>query len=238
MRRVIRLSAREVRPDAADVLRHQGIPPGAAVSLRLRALVRDARAAFDALVSPVGVFDDVSASEFAAIYAGAGHNEPGTPMQEILPRAEALALFAATIGPGIETEIRRRLSAWDAAFACTLDAFASAATERLADLVAREYLATAGRHLRGPAPTHVVPYSPGYCGWHVSGQASLFDRLRPAEIGIELNDRCFMVPAKSVSGVLVAGPSEAHRFRPVYTFCDVCATHECHERFRALRESN
>lgn len=238
MRRVIRLTAREVRPDAADVLRHQGIPPGAAVSPSLHALVRSARAAFDELVFPVAVFDEVSRSEFAAIYDGSGLNEPGTPMREIVPRAAALALFAATIGPGAETEIRRRLAEGDAAFACTLDAFASAATERLADLVAREYLANLEPPLQSQAPIHVLPYSPGYCGWHVSGQKPLFDRLQPAEIGIELTERCFMVPAKSVSGVFVAGSREAHRFRPVYTFCDVCVTRECRDRQRALRESS
>lgn len=238
MRRVIRLTAREVRPDAADVLRHQGIPAGAAVSPGLHALVRSARAAFDELVFPAAVFDEVSRSEFAAIYGGSGLNEPGTPMLEILPRAEALALFAATIGPGIETEIRRRLAGSDAALACALDAFASAATERLADLVAQEYLATFAHHVQRPAPLHVLPYSPGYCGWHVSGQKPLFDRLQPGEIGIELNDRCFMTPVKSVSGVFVAGSREAHRFRPVYTFCEVCVTRECRDRLRALRESS
>jgi hypothetical protein len=234
MRRVIRFTPHEIRPDAADVLRHQGMPAGAAVSPRVRALVRRARSAFDELVSPAAVFDEVSPSEFAAIYAGAGLNDSGTPLSEILLRAEALALFAATIGAAMETEIRRRLRANDPAFACTLDAFASAAAERLADLVAREYLDTIGRHA---TPTRVLPYSPGYCGWHVSGQRLLFDRLNPAEIGVDLNDSCFMEPSKSVSGVLVAGPPDTHRFRPVYPGCEACVTHECRERLRTLRES-
>jgi hypothetical protein len=236
MRRVIRLAAPEIRPLAADVLRHQGMPAGAAVSPRLRALLVTAKAAFDELVAPVAVFEEVSRDEFATVFAGAGLNEPATPMAEIVPRSDGLALFAATIGPGLENATRRRLQEQDPALACMLDAFASAAAERLADLIARQYQATIGP-CDGSAPSRVVPYSPGYCGWHVSGQQSLFDRLRPDEIGIELTDRCFMTPIKSVSGVLVSGPREAHRFRPLYPFCEACATRECRDRMRALRES-
>ena len=234
MRRVIRLTAPEIRPLAVDVLRHQGMPAGAAVSPRLRALLGAAKAAFDELVAPVAVFEEVSRDEFATVFAGAGLNEPSTPMAEILPRSEGLALFAATIGSGLEHATRRRLEEHDAALACTLDAFASAAAERLSDLIARQYQATLGSE--AATSMRVVAYSPGYCGWHVSGQQSLFDRLRPGEIGIELTDRCFMTPVKSVSGVLVSGPREAHCFRPLYPFCEACVTHECRDRMRALRE--
>lgn len=235
MRRVIRLTAQDVRPMSADVLRHQGMPPGAAVSPRLGALLVTAKAVFDELVSPVAVYEELPHDEFASIFAGAGLNEPSTPMAVILPRADGVALFAATIGPGLENATRRRLQEDDPALACTLDAFASAAAERLADLVARQYqLALPVRE--GSTPLRVVPYSPGYCGWHVSGQKMLFDRLRPGEIGIELTERCFMTPVKSVSGVLVSGPREAHCFRPVYPFCEDCVTRECRDRMRALRE--
>lgn len=237
MRRVIRLTAREVRPDEADVLRHQGIPPGAAVSPRLRSLLRGARAAFDELVAPAAVFDEVSRAEFEEIYIGAG-GTAGTPMLDILPRADALALFAATIGAGMEMEIRRRLAADDAPLACTLDAFASAAAERLADLVAREYEDAIGSTPRGASPTRVLAYSPGYCGWDVNGQRTLFGRLRPDDIGIELDDRCFMEPSKSVSGVLVAGAPDTHRVRPIYVFCETCVVRTCRDRIRALREAS
>ncbi len=237
MRRVIQLTAPEIRPLPADVLRHQGMPAGAAVSPRLRALLVTAKAAFDELVSPVAVFEEVSREEFAAVFAGAGLNEPATPMTAILPRSEGVALFAATIGPGLENAARHRLREHDAALACMLDAFASAAAERLADLVARQYQAASGPG-DGSSAMRVVAYSPGYCGWHVSGQQSLFDRLRPGEIGIELTERCFMTPVKSVSGVLVSGPREAHCFRPLYPFCEACVTRECRERMRALRETS
>jgi hypothetical protein len=63
----------------------------------------------------------------------------------------------------------------------------------------------------------------------------LFERLRPAEIGVGLTASCLMDPLKSVSGVLVAGPAAVHRFRPTFTFCDACATHACRARMASVR---
>jgi hypothetical protein len=83
----------------------------------------------------------------------------------------------------------------------------------------------------------VLTYSPGYCGWHVSGQRALFRVLRPEEIGVTLNESCLMQPLKSVSGVMVAGAAAVHRFRPTYDFCDACATHECRTRMASVLRS-
>jgi len=80
----------------------------------------------------------------------------------------------------------------------------------------------------------VLGYSPGYCGWHISGQRRLFERLGPGEIGISLNDSCLMRPLKSVSGVLVAGAAPIHRFRPEFTCCAECATRLCVPRMRSV----
>ena len=83
-----------------------------------------------------------------------------------------------------------------------LDAIASERADRAAELAG----AIGSRRFRREGSTRrVLPYSPGYCGWHVSGQRKLFDFLRPEEIGMTLNASCLMQPLKSVSGVLVAG---------------------------------
>ena len=62
----------------------------------------------------------------------------------------------------------------------------------------------------------VLRYSPGYCGWHISGQRRLFAHLRPERIGITLHDSYLMEPLKSVSGVLIAGAKEIHAFADTY----------------------
>jgi hypothetical protein len=68
----------------------------------------------------------------------------------------------------------------------------------------------------------------------VSGQEALFARLRPDEIGISLNDSCLMHPIKSVSGVLVLAPPEAHDFSPAFPCCTNCTTLDCQERVASL----
>jgi len=69
----------------------------------------------------------------------------------------------------------------------------------------------------------------------VSGQRRLFARLRPEEIGIHLNSSFLMTPLTSVSGVLVGGTGDIHRFRPDFPFCEACATHECRPRMASVR---
>jgi hypothetical protein len=83
---------------------------------------------------------------------------------------------------------------------------------------------------RVPPVSRVLPYSPGYCGWHVSGQLALFDCLGPDEVGVELSESCLMRPLKSVSGVLVAAEPEVHTFVNDFPFCGDCVDHQCRER--------
>ncbi len=78
-------------------------------------------------------------------------------------------------------------------------------------------------------------YSPGYCGWHVSGQMALFDYLGPDAVGITLTESFLMHPLKSVSGVIVAGQPDIHRFVHDFPFCAACTGKECRERIGSLR---
>jgi len=80
----------------------------------------------------------------------------------------------------------------------------------------------------------VLGYSPGYCGWDLSGQKKLFEHLNPEEIGITLNDSYLMSPLKSVSGVLVHGDKEIHVFESSFTFCSYCKNKTCHDRIENI----
>lgn len=233
MRRVIHFTSDGVRPDGDSVLRRQGIPASAAVSVQVAALLDAAQAAFDAHARPVAILEDVSYAEFADVYGADEVSEPRTPLGDVSPRAQALALFAGTLGAGVDAEIRRLFAAGDAALGCMLDAVAGAATERLADAAAQRFLESLTPHQA--QRLYVLPYSPGYCGWNVCGQSALFAKLHPGAIGIHLTDTCLMQPVKSVSGVLVAAPREEHRFRPDYPFCDRCGTRDCLPRMRSVR---
>jgi hypothetical protein len=118
----------------------------------------------------------------------------------------------------------------DMARGFVLDAVASVSADLLTDRLAGRY-----RERVSGEGTAVLGYSPGYCGWHISAQRKLFERLGPEEIGISLNDSYLMQPLKSVSGVLVAGAGQIHRFRPEFSFCGECTTRQCLPRMRSVR---
>lgn len=232
MRVVSRLDTEAVRPDAAAIRLRLGIDAADPVSPRLATLLERAVEHFGRIAAPAILFEAIARDEFALVFEGTGGNAPLSPLEDIFPRAKRLALFTATLGPGIDRTIREEVQRGDPALGYILDVTASHAADRLAYVAAERFAAVAAsRH----ASWRVLPYSPGYCGWHVSGQRALFTRLRPDEIGVGLTASCLMVPLKSVSGVLVAGPPATHRFRATFPFCDACATHACRARMASIK---
>jgi hypothetical protein len=235
LRETFQLAAAAQPPQEGRVLASQGIPAGAEVSERILRLVGQARELYASLARPRCLIAEIGREEFAELYRGEGRNEPDTPLGKIHPRADRLALFAATMGGRVSRRIGELFTDNDPALAVMLDAIASDRAEWAAEAAARYYL---DRLVCGGAalsPTFVLAYSPGYCGWHITGQRRLFAYLRPEEIGITLNDSCLMQPLKSVSGVLVAGSAAIHEFEDDFDFCSECGTHNCRERIAAIK---
>jgi hypothetical protein len=234
MSEVTRFPAAAAIPHRGTVLAAQGIPSGAAVPERVAALVDQGFEIYSGLVDPVGIRVEISIEGFSAVYRGDGRNAARTPLEGIFPGARRLDLFAVTVGEAVCAEIRRRFGDGDPALGYSLDTIASAGAEALTEAMARGHqdeLAHSGNAARD---LRVLPYSPGYCGWHVSGQRKLFETLRPERIGISLNASCLMEPLKSVSGVLVAADREVHEFDIDYDFCVDCADQGCRERIRSV----
>jgi len=232
VREVVRFAKPEAVPEASEVLAAQGLPEEDALAPRLRRLLDEAIDACAALVEPRAVCEEVPAERFAAVLAPLGVPADDLVVGRVYPRAEGLALFVATLGEALPARIRRLFEEDALAEGWMLDAVASAGADLLADRLAERYRQTLVG--RGLSHTRVLPYSPGYCGWPTRGQRPLFDVLQPEEIGVTLNDSCLMSPIKTVSGVLVAGPGEAHKFRPNFPFCDDCQTHECGRRMASV----
>ncbi|UCG87813.1 MAG: hypothetical protein JSW71_04505 [Gemmatimonadota bacterium] len=234
MTEVLELSPDEVRPERHDVFENQGIPLDAAVSPQIARLYSQAEIILADTAAPVGVLCEISRSDFAIVYRGEGRNEPNTPVGDIFELADRLALFTVTLGAETSAEIARRFDANDFALACMLDSAASVAADKTADLLERRYADSLRRGEWQRENGGVLRYSPGYCGWHISGQRKLFEFLRPEQIGVTLRDSFLMEPLKSVSGVIVAGPREIHNFPITYGFCKQCETRSCRQRLRAL----
>jgi len=234
---LLRFPVRSCLPEADAVLSEQGIPEGRADRRIVEALA-EALDLFAGLAEPAGITADVSVDEFGRIFRGAGRNAPDNPLANIYPKARGLALFAVTVGPKPEKLVARLFEEGKFELGYLLDAVASSAADRLAEQVQNTWALSVlnpKSKIQNPKPRDVVlRYSPGYCGWDLTGQRALFRRLGPARIGIRLRRSCLMEPLKSVSGVIVLAAPEAHRFRNDFPFCSTCATKSCRARIAGL----
>ncbi len=222
-------------PTREVVLELQGVPKTGKISPQSEALLASALEEVDGLAEPKAVYRPVSEEDFAAVYAGEGVNEHPNPVDEIFPRAGRLALFALTLGPVISDRITSLFREGDFALGYMLDSVASVMAEQVADRVEAHFEEALERNGLPERSRAVMRYSPGYCGWDLSGQRSLFQFLDPGRIGITINESCLMTPMKSVSGVMIAGEPEIHYFENDYRFCRECRTKTCRGRIRALK---
>jgi len=180
---------------------------------------------------------EISINEFANIYEGEGNNEGDAPLKSIFPAANNLALFAVTMGSRISEKIESLFKSNDFALASMLDTVASLAADSSTELLEAYFL----NKLSNKYPTNndsiVLSYSPGYCGWNISGQKKLFNYLHPERIGIKLNKTFLMTPLKSVTGVLVHGEKNIHLFESSFNFCDTCKNKTCYDRMSKILQS-
>jgi len=179
---------------------------------RWQAILEAGIAEARSLLSPKARFRPLPPAAIEGLFRGGG-----TPVEPIIRRGRAWA-FVATIGPLLERRVVERFDAGRYLEGLILDAAGSTAAEALGDLLERE---CAGR-----APS--TRFSPGYCGWRLEGQRSLFSFLTPEEIGVRLLPSMLMHPLKSISGVVVQAPAE--RLRVPEETCSSCEARGCARR--------
>ncbi len=115
------------------------------------------------------------------------------PYTEFLRGASGVIISAMTLG--VEVDRRSKLLfRTDMPRAVVFDACASAYLEHLSD----EYEKTIGDDLS-------FRFCPGYGGSSVKDLKYIFDILRPEKIGMALNSSDFMLPSKSMAGIIAVG---------------------------------
>jgi hypothetical protein len=238
MRKIIKLTVDELTPTHAEVLANQGMGGRANLPEKIKTLLDSALEIFGQLAEPRGLIQDLPMSQFDGIYDGNGLNSPEGPVPGIVPKAAGLALFAATLGDSLIAKSSELFKQGGPALGFMLDAVNSCGAERLGRQMGLRFLDGMPPEKRGSGELKVQYYSPGHCGWHISGQTKLFEALHPEEIGITLNERWAMRPVKSISGILVAGGIEIHRFQPTFSFCKQCKEHKCIKRLLILENEN
>ncbi len=221
-------------PTPADVLAQQGVPPDAPVRADIQEICARALELLDETASIVGIVSEISLQDFAVVFEGEGRNEADTPVGDIYSQSDHLLLFTVTVGEETSNTIDKLFQTNDFALGFMLDAAASVTADGAAAHIERDFsnsLAEGGWNIEAGA---ALRYSPGYCGWHISGQKKLFAYLHPEQIGVTLRDSFLMEPMKSVSGVVLAGPREMHDFEPYFPSCATCETLSCRDRISAL----
>ncbi|MFC1583920.1 vitamin B12 dependent-methionine synthase activation domain-containing protein [Fibrobacterota bacterium] len=143
-----------------------------------------------------------------------------------LKKAGQAALFACTAGSGASGWIRRLFEQKEELRGYIADAVASEAVEAAMDRI-QDILA--GR-MREKGMKITDRYSPGYCGWPVTDQHTLFALLGKNFCGISLTKTALMIPMKSVSGIIGLGPDVK---RTGYA-CNKCEVEQCLYRERRL----
>lgn len=238
MRKIIELDIADLTPTPGEVLASQGMAGRANIPDKIRTLLDSALELFRQLAEPKGLMQELPFSEFPSIYDGNGLNSPEGPVPVIVPRADGLALFAATLGSALISKSSDLFAQGGPALGFMLDAVNSSAAERLGRQMGLRFVETLPEETRKARELKVQYYCPGHCGWHMSGQTKLFQILHPEEIGITLNERWVMQPVKSISGILVAGGMDIHRFKPAFSFCNQCKEHKCVKRLLLLESEN
>ncbi len=238
MRKTIRFDAADIVPSPVEVLKNQGMAGRQNLPARIKALLDSALELFSQLAEPRGVLEELPIADFEAIYNENGKNSPEGPVPDIVRQAEALALFAATLGDALISKSSELFAKGGPALGYMLDAVNSSGAERLGALMGQRFLELLSERQKPVNDLKVQYYSPGHCGWHISGQKKLFQDLRPEEMGMTINPSWAMKPFKSISGVLVVGDMKIHRFKPVFSFCKQCKEKKCLERLQILENTN
>jgi hypothetical protein len=234
MTQIVEIPTADLCPSPEDVLAQQGVPPGTPVRQDIAEICTTALELLGNTAAVVGAVSEISQRDFAKVFEGEGLNETDTPVGEIYEQSKHSLLFAVTIGKATSSEIDRLFEVNDYPLGCMLDAAASVTADRAAAKVEQQFSDALSEDGWSPKSGAALRYSPGYCGWHISGQKKLFEYLRPEQIGITLRDSYLMEPIKSVSGVVLAGPRDMHEFDPSYPSCATCETFSCRDRIQSL----
>jgi hypothetical protein len=234
VREVVPIALEAVVPTTEDVLRAQGIPPTVTPNRQTLELARRSADLYRELARPSGVWSAIPIRVFGEVFNGEGQNAFATPVEDTVRQADDLALFAVTVGEKLTSAIGDLFARHDPALASMLDAQASEGAELAAAETESRYVAWLTEQGRFNSGSGALRYSPGYCGWHVSGQRKLFAHLLPQEVGITLRESFLMQPLKSISGVVIAGRKQIFDFENTFDFCDDCSTWTCRERISAV----
>lgn len=173
-----------------------------------------------------GGFNILTGTRFSlaekGFYLGDVFFNSGKVINANLRDCEYLAIFLATAGREISRRITEANRIKDYMRAYLYDAVGSEIVEFAGDYIQDQLEAEV--NALGYGITN--RYSPGYCGWNVAEQHNLFTFLPEGFCGITLTDSAFMLPLKSLSGIIGLG----RRVVKKASGCAICTLKSCYKR--------
>ena len=140
-------------------------------------------------------------------------------VSQVFRGCEKAAVFLVTMGHKVDELIKKYLVKRPA-YGYILDTAASmaaeSAVESLEAVIEDKLPDDSGLTKR---------YSPGYCDWPLEGQKSLFDIIPYEKLDVTLGKNGYMVPRKSVSGII--GICPANSADASGNACRYCAKKNC-----------
>ena len=233
-----RINIESILPTEEEILIQQGIPENSNTSDNVMQIVKQAVDILRSTADPEFVLKEISIDDFKIIFRGEGKNDPESPVKKIFHAADKMALYACTLGALISNKIENFFGTNDFAIASILDSAASIAADKSAEYLENLFYNELSKTKMRKTDSLVLAYSPGYCGWDISGQGKLFGYLNPGEIGIKLSKSYLMTPIKSVTGVLICGDKDIHIFESSFNFCRYCKSQSCYERIKKILKTN
>lgn len=184
------------------VLRRLGHRPGRReVSPTVEKLLDETTAAAEGLLSPAGIFADLTIREVSERQVTFVESPLGFESRRLARHLEGCyrsTLMVCTLGPGLDEALDRLQAEGETTRALILDAIGSETAELLAESLNQ---IVSQRAAKSGSPTR-RRFSPGYTDWPLSEQAKIFSLLKPESIGVELTEAFMMVPQKSISAVI------------------------------------
>ncbi|MGD0610851.1 MAG: hypothetical protein ABSB41_04995 [Anaerolineales bacterium] len=204
--------------DVDAVLRGQGADP-AALRARRPALVQLAEQALQEgrpLIEPCVIYKEftVQAVRHERLIFEDGGQLTGKLIAQHLAQARKVYVLLCTINTAIEQYASEKWGS-SATYSLALDGVGSAAVEALANQACRSLEIMEQEH--GWQTT--IPFSPGMIDWSVEeGQPQIFHLLEGEKVPVELSPSYIMIPRKSLTMVIGAGPDLSDSGRT----CDYC----------------
>ena len=144
----------------------------------------------------------------------------GPTITTLLENSVQFAIFAATAGRRFEEIINKTKKEGDILKIYLADITGSCIAEKAGERMEEFLENEIGCNM------HTNRFSPGYCGWHLTGQRTLFKLLGGNPCGISLSEVCLMTPIKSISGIIGIGENVS---RKQYA-CQYCELETCYKK--------